>query len=173
MFSLREWINKLASINEPLRPPGAIEETDFLDKCIRCRKCQEVCPYDSIITARGNWGLAMGTPIISARDIPCYLCDDFPCIDVCPSEALLPVDSKEEVRMGIAVIDESLCFAYNNIICRACYERCPIYREAITLKDELFPVVHAEKCVGCGICVNVCPTEPVSIKVDSRHRIDG
>ena len=173
MFSLREWINKLASINEPLRPPGAIEETDFLDKCIRCRKCQEVCPYDSIITAHGNWGLAMGTPIISARDIPCYLCDDFPCIDICPSEALLPVDSKEEVRMGVAVIDESLCFAYNNIICRACYERCPIYREAITLKDELFPVVHAEKCVGCGICVNVCPTEPVSIKVDSRHRIDG
>jgi len=167
---LKDWFNKLASINEPLRPPGAIKEELFLQKCIRCRKCEEVCPYGSIITAHGDWGLAMGTPIISARDIPCYLCEDFPCIDVCPSEALSSVDSKENVRMGVAVIDESLCFAYNGIICRACYERCPIYRVAITLKDELFPEVHEEYCVGCGICVNVCPTEQVSIKVESSHK---
>ena len=167
---LKEWLNKLASINEPLRPPGAIDEDHFLQKCIRCRKCEEVCPYDSIITAHGNWGLAMGTPIISARDIPCYLCEDFPCIDVCPSEALSPVDAIKEVKMGVAVIDESLCFAYNGIICRACYERCPIYRVAITLEDELYPKVHKEHCVGCGICVNVCPTDPTSILIESSHK---
>jgi len=167
---LKDWFNKLVSINEPLRPPGAIEEKLFLQKCIRCRKCEEVCPYGSIITAHGNWGLAMGTPIVSVRDIPCYLCEDFPCIDVCPSEALVPVDSKEEVKMGLAIIDETLCLPYNGILCRACYERCPIYSEAITLKDQLYPVVHEDKCVGCGICVNVCPAETVAISVKSFHK---
>ena len=166
---LLEWLNKLVSIKDPLRPPGAVSENEFLLRCTRCRKCVEVCPYNSIQMAHGESGLKMGTPYIEARDMPCYLCDDFPCIEACPSEALLPVDFKEEVRMGIAIIDESLCLPYNGILCRACYERCPIYREAITLKDNLYPVVHEDKCVGCGICVNVCPAETVAISVKSSH----
>ena len=167
---LKEWLNKLASINEPLRPPGAIDEEQFLQKCIRCRKCEEVCPYDSIKMAHGESGLKMGTPYIVARDIPCYLCEEFPCIEACPSEALSPVKSKEEVKMGVAIIDETLCLPYNGILCRACYERCPIYREAITLKDQLYPVVHEDLCVGCGICVNVCPAETVAISIKSSHK---
>ena len=71
--------------------------------------------------------------------------------------------------MGIAIIDESLCLPYNGFLCRACYERCPIYREAITLTDQLYPVVHEDMCVGCGICVNVCPAETVAISVKSFH----
>ena len=167
---LLDWLNKLVAINDPLRPPGAVKESEFLVKCIRCRKCEEVCPFDSIKMAHGESGLKMGTPHIEARDIPCYLCEDLPCIDACPSEALMPVESKEKVRMGIAIIDESLCLPYNGFLCRACYERCPIYREAITLKDQLYPVVHEDLCVGCGICVNVCPAETVAISIKSFHR---
>ncbi len=154
----------------PLRPPGALHEVDFLDKCIRCRKCGQVCPYDSIVSAHGSWGVRMGTPFIYPADIPCYLCDDFPCIEACPTGALSEVEDKRDVRMGIAVIDNSLCLPYQGIICRACYERCPIYREAITLKEQIYPVVHEESCVGCGICEQVCPTEPKAITVKSAHK---
>jgi len=167
---LLDWLNKLSLIVDPLRPPGAVDEEEFLQKCTRCRKCAEVCPYDSIKMAHGESRLKMGTPYIVARDIPCYLCEDFPCIEACPSEALTPVESKEEVKMGIAIIDETLCLPYNGVLCRACYERCPIYREAITLTDNLYPVVHEDKCVGCGICVNVCPAETVAISMESRHK---
>ncbi len=166
---LLDFLNKISSLRYPLRPPGAVDEEDFLKKCIRCRKCEEACPYFSIKMGHDKWGLKMGTPFIYPQEIPCYLCDDFPCIEACPTEALEPVDAKEEVRMGIAIIDTGLCFAYNGILCRACYERCPIYTKAITLKDELYPVVHKEYCVGCGICEQVCPTGPKSIVVLSAH----
>jgi len=163
MFS---WLKKVINSRPPLRPPGAIDEKDFENLCIRCRKCELVCPYKSIKTAHAEWGVKMGTPIIVPREIPCYLC--MKCPEVCPSGALKVVE-KEKVAMGKAVIDTSLCLPYNGIICRACFERCPIYREAITLKDEMYPEVHPDKCVGCGICEQVCLTEQPAITVISRH----
>ncbi|MBN1363494.1 MAG: 4Fe-4S binding protein [Syntrophaceae bacterium] len=32
--------------------------------------------------------------------------------------------------------------------------------------------IDKEKCVGCGVCVNVCPQEAISI-VDNKARIDA
>ena len=162
---LLNLLKSLADQRAPLRPPGALGEVEFTARCIRCRKCEEVCPYGSIKIADLAMGIRTGTPYIVPREEPCWLCDDLPCIDVCPTEALAPVESRSEIKMGIAYIDETLCFAYNGILCRACYERCPIYGEAITLEQELYPKVHADKCVGCGICEMVCPVEPLAVMV--------
>jgi MinD superfamily P-loop ATPase len=67
--------------------------------------------------------------------------------------------------MGTAVIDQTRCLPYNGIICRACYERCPIYRQAIILDQEVYPEVVEAQCVGCGVCENVCPLEEPAITV--------
>jgi MauM/NapG family ferredoxin protein len=162
---LQGFIQKLLQTDSLLRPPGALAEKDFLNHCIRCRKCMEACPYFSIEMAHDYAGAQMGTPYINPEKIPCYLCEDFPCIEACPSEALKPVRDIEQVAMGYAVIIKENCFAYNGIICRSCYERCPIYTEAIILRDELYPEVVKEKCVGCGICAHVCPANPKAIEV--------
>ncbi len=162
-----DFLKKLAHVHPPLRPPGAIGEATFQNYCIRCRKCAEVCPYGSIHMTHGEWGIKMGTPVIYPRQTPCYLC--MKCPPVCPTGALEPITDKNAVKMGTAFIQTESCLAYNGVLCRACYERCPIYREAITLKEEIYPVVHPEKCVGCGICEHVCPTEPASIMVESKH----
>lgn len=162
-----DWIKNLGSLHSPLRPPGAITEKEFEDRCIRCRKCEQICPYKSIKIAHGEWGFKMGTPVIYAREIPCYLC--MKCPVICPSGALEPITEKEKVKMGIAVVDESTCLPYIGIICRACYESCPIYREAIILENELYPKVAEEKCTGCGICENVCINDPPSIIVVSKN----
>jgi MauM/NapG family ferredoxin protein len=158
MIDWTHLVQRLTGDRSALRPPGAVTEREFVRRCIKCNKCAQVCPYRSIRTARIGSGFAAGTPVIYARDVPCYLC--MKCPPVCPTGALDPVvEQKEDVWMGVAVIDEDACFAYHGIICRACFERCPMYREAITMRDEQYPVVHPGKCVGCGICENVCPLD--------------
>lgn len=159
----------------PLRPPGAVSEDAFVQRCIRCTRCAQVCPYGSIQMGHLEDGIHFGTPIIAARDVPCYLC--MACPPVCPTGALdNTLTEKEAVRMGVAVIDETRCLPYNGVICHACFERCPMYREAITLRDELYPEMHPDRCVGCGICEHVCPVEGSAITVRTgvgRHRNGG
>lgn len=45
--------------------------------------------------------------------------------------------------------------------CAACYSVCN--HTAITMEENgegfLFPVRHADKCIGCGLCEKVCPIE--------------
>src|SRR5574342_323581 len=53
-----------------LRPPGAVDETLFLERCTRCGDCAKVCPYRSITFHTQN-----GTPVIFADQVPCYLCE--------------------------------------------------------------------------------------------------
>jgi len=117
-----------------------------------------------------SFGTKFGTPVIESRTVPCYLC--MKCPPVCPTGALQhSVTEKKAVRMGTAVIDTDKCLPYQGVICHACFERCPLFREAITLKDDLYPVVHEEICVGCGICENVCPAEEAAITVRSTRNI--
>lgn len=151
-----------------LRPPGALPETDFVAKCIRCGKCVQVCPYKAIKIAGIMDGLAvMGTPVIKAREIPCYLC--MKCPPVCPSGALdRNLKKKQDVGMGNAVINKKECLAWQGTMCRSCYQSCPVFDEAIKMDNELRPIVDDKKCVGCGICENVCPVEPSAIELRSK-----
>ena len=149
-----------------LRPPGAIREQDFLATCIRCGKCSQACPYRAIRIAGLFTGLEnMGTPLIRPREIPCYLC--MKCPPVCPSGALKrDLINKQNVRMGTARIKKKECLAWQNTLCRSCYQNCPIFDEAIVMDAELRPVINEKKCVGCGICENVCPVEPAAVVLD-------
>ena len=36
------------------------------------------------------------------------------------------------------------------------------------MDEKLRPVIIDKKCVGCGICENVCPVDPAAIVVRSR-----
>jgi MauM/NapG family ferredoxin protein len=148
-----------------LRPPGALPEQEFLATCIRCGKCAQICPYGSIRMAGLQDGfLLMGTPVIRARQRPCYLC--MKCPAVCPSGALKrSTRDRESVRMGTAAVDRKECLAWQGTLCRSCYDDCPIYNEALAMDNELRPVVNEKKCVGCGICENVCPLEDPAIVV--------
>ncbi len=167
MVSLREWFLRLVTPIY-LRPPGAVDEHEFIRRCIKCNKCIQICPYHSIIPAANSHGLKSGYPIIIPRETPCYVC--MKCPPVCPTGALdNALQDKHRIAMGTAEIDQSLCLAYNGIICRACFERCPFYREAIVLEDEFYPVVQKDVCVGCGVCENVCPAEEGAIRVRSAH----
>ncbi|MGR3714637.1 MAG: 4Fe-4S dicluster domain-containing protein [Shimia sp.] len=89
-----------------IRPPGALPEADFLASCIRCGLCVRDCPYDTLVLAElGVDGAATGTPFFNARDIPCEMCDDIPCVAACPTGALdKDLTDIDDARMGLAVL---------------------------------------------------------------------
>ncbi len=149
--SLRPW----------LRPPGALAEPDFLEKCTRCTDCAEACPYDSIRRLGPEFGPAAGTPAIIPTESPCYLCQDTPCIPACPDGALvmLPV---AQVSIGTALIDLNACYVSQGQRCNYCVKRCPLGQSAIAFDPNGLPSIE-DGCVGCGVCAYLCPADAIVI----------
>jgi ferredoxin-type protein NapG len=72
-----------------LRPPGALDEHDFLASCIKCGQCVQVCPVQAIKLADIVDGFGIGAPYIDAREQACdFSCDAAQCILACPTGAL-------------------------------------------------------------------------------------
>ena len=180
-----------------LRPPGALVEEDFLAACIKCGLCAEACVNrdtnidketgeqreGTLQMSKGGNPLLIGTPFFVPTDVPCYMCEDIPCVPVCPSGALdmtsLLNEQQEldinKASMGLAVLHKESCISYWGIQCDACYRACPLLDMAITIeyqKNErtgkhayLLPIVHDSVCTGCGLCEQACVTEEPAIFV--------
>jgi MauM/NapG family ferredoxin protein len=158
---LAAWIRRRAA-PAPLRPPGARPEPLFAALCIRCDRCVEVCPYDALRPAGWAYGPDAGTPLLVAREVPCWLC--MRCPPACPTGALLPLVDPRAVRMGRARVDRGRCYAFQGILCRTCVDECPFQDEAIRQDVDYRPTV-TERCVGCGICEHRCPVDGSAIRV--------
>ncbi len=160
-----------------LRPPGAGAEGSFLAACIRCGLCVNGCPYPTLSLARIEDDVAVGTPYFVARDVPCEMCDDIPCVAACPTGALdKRLTDIDDARMGLAVLtDEETCLNFQGLRCDVCYRVCPAMGKAITLEyrpntrtgkhASFIPTVHSQACTGCGKCEHACVLEDAAIKV--------
>ena len=164
-----------------LRAPGALPEEAFLAACVRCGLCVRDCPYDTLRLAELGEPVATGTPYFVAREVPCEMCEDIPCVAACPTGALDPgLSDIDEARMGVAVlVGHETCLNYLGLRCDVCYRVCPVMGEAITLerlhnprtgRHALFiPTVNSEHCTGCGRCEKACVLEEAAIKVLPRR----
>jgi len=154
-----------------IRPPGASGEEAFLDRCVRCGNCMKVCPTNGLQPLMLEEGLeGLWTPRLVPEIGYCeYLCTL--CGEVCPTGALrrLDVEQKKRTRLGLAVVDRSLCIAWaHGQECLVCEEHCPVAEKAIKVVEHRgpsgvvvgAPVVDPNLCVGCGICQNKCPSRP-------------
>jgi len=159
-----------------VRPPAAINEKEFLNRCIRCGNCMKVCVTNGLqpmlfqAGAEGVW-----TPHFIFEHGYCeYNCTL--CGNVCPTGAIpkLTHSEKLKTRLGIAKIDRNICLPWvKGQECIVCEEHCPVKDKAIKLKEEkvngkrvLRPYVDDNLCIGCGICQMKCPVRPVrAIKV--------
>ncbi len=146
-----------------LRPPGARPEKRFLDLCERCTDCRDACPYNVILPLGPAYKEAEGTPSILPDVDACRLCEDLPCIQSCPSGALQMVP-REEIQMGTAVLNPALCLAVQGQPCDDCIKSCPLGESALRWGGDR-PEVVVGHCVGCGMCVEVCPARPRALSV--------
>ena len=155
-----------------IRPPGALPEEVFLQKCIKCGQCMKVCPTNALqpaLTEAGPEGL--WTPVLVPKIGYCeYYCSL--CSQVCPTGAIkeLTVPEKLNVRIGTAWINKNRCIPYFlGRPCIVCEEHCPTSPKAIkfvmvetklpdgTVATQKAPVMDLDLCIGCGICETKCP----------------
>jgi ferredoxin len=146
-----------------VRPPGALPEVGFLAACTRCDACRVVCPAGAILTVPRRGGLAAGTPFLEPARIPCIACDAMPCAAACPTGALtVPADGWVGERLGRVEFRPERCVTFEGKPCRVCIEACPVGDAALTADADGHPVLIADGCVGCGVCVRDCITLPSS-----------
>jgi MauM/NapG family ferredoxin protein len=155
-----------------LRPPGALEEKEFLARCVKCGECMKVCTTNGLQPTLLEAGLeGIWSPLLVPRvgycEYRCTLCGQ-----VCPTGAIrrLQLEEKAKVRIGLAMVDKGRCLPWaHGRPCIVCEEVCPTPKKAIWLEEVRTrdregravtvkqPHVDLELCIGCGICEAKCP----------------
>lgn len=147
-----------------IRPPGAVDEDEFLRRCIKCGQCMRVCPTNVIQPAGLAFGLeALWTPVLVYRlgTSGCQL-NCIACSHLCPTGALRPVSLAERrgtgdfagrggLKMGTAFMDRGRCLAWAmNTPCIVCQENCPVSPKAIITREHFEPAAGAGEPVVAG-----------------------
>ena len=148
-----------------LRPPGALKEDLFVDRCARSGQCVSACPVQAIRVVGSEDGRQNGTPYIDPQIQACVVCEGLHCMRACPSGALSFVP-RHLIAMGLAEVRHDTCVRSSGEECQICVDKCPLGRSAIEIPHFGGRVeVKAGGCVGCGVCEMYCPTDPKAIVV--------
>ncbi len=151
-------------INRPeRRPPGAVTEPLFLQRCTRCGDCVTACPHAAIYTFTEAAGVKAETPVMAPDRAACHLCEGFPCAAAC-AEAALMMPETPAWPLGTVRIATERCIAFQGPECGACVGLCPSSVVGIRL-TRWRPEVITDACVGCGLCIEACPVMPRAIEL--------
>ena len=141
-----------------IRPPGALEEDEFILACTRCDDCVTACPHDAIFKpAYSEANIYGGTPFMDFKENACEMCTDFPCISSCKPGALKLVDNF--LKVGVAKLNEEHCLVKQGQMCDYCARSCPKEYGALTFGEDRMPIIDEDLCVGCGKCEYICVSQ--------------
>ncbi len=167
-----------------IRPPGSVAEAEFLERCIKCDQCVNVCPTNVLQPSTLEEGGLEGlwTPVMDFRTGFCQLNCTL-CSEVCPTGAIQKTqlarklgrgehEKEGPIRLGTAFFNRGRCLPWAmESPCVVCEEVCPTSPKAIGTYDEEVtrwdgkkvllnrPFMRPELCIGCGICEHECPVQ--------------
>ena len=115
------------------------------EKCTSCRLCELTCSARHAAAYRPSRSrIQVAIDVDQAFYFPrvCFQCNDAPCVDACPSEALA-----RDPKTGVVVLSANRCDD-----CRACEDACP-YGVLRCLDGR---AIKCELCGGDPECVRFC-----------------
>lgn len=145
-----------------IRPPGALNEARFLQRCIKCGQCMRLCPTQVIQPALLQAGVeGLWTPVLDFRmgssgcQPNCVACSQ-----ICPTAAIRPLTIAERMgrdsyqnagplRIGTAFVDRGRCLPWAmDTPCIVCQENCPVSPKAIFTREVFRPLRNSRFKVG-------------------------
>lgn len=150
----------LAAQPTPLRPPWAVAEEEFQERCTRCGDCIRVCAASGSHLLQPGEG---GFPVAVFNPAACTFCTD--CLTACTATGSSALQAQEPPWRLQLVIGED-CLPKQQVVCRTCAEMCDAgaIRFPPRLGGVAEPVVDADRCTGCGDCLSPCPTQALQLR---------
>lgn len=141
----------------PLRPPWALPEWVFVQRCDACGACAEAC-REGIVKHGED-----GRPVIDFRFGGCDFCGE--CVGACPTQALRSSNRGRFAPFRFRLKISGECLASSGESCRTCAEFCDGYaiRFVPGLGGVSGPRVDSSRCNGCGHCVGPCPVNAIEV----------
>ena len=140
-----------------IRPPWALPENEFVDRCTRCNDCLKACPQVILVPGDG------GYPTVEFKRGECTFCAD--CVAACQPLALLR-NSEDAAPWSYKARVSDACLPKKGVECRVCGDFYDV--RAIRFQPRLggnpLPDIDPETCTGCGACVAPCPATAISIR---------
>ncbi len=149
-----------SGISDVIRPPWALPDLEFSNRCTRCSDCIRICPEGIIRSGSG------GFPEVDFQQRGCTLCRD--CATACTARALDP-ERDPPWRLRVEIRDT--CLAQRRVLCRSCGDACDerAIRFALQVGGIARPRIDGDRCTGCGFCVGVCPVQALKIEPDATE----
>jgi len=155
-FLTQKGRQSIESRQQPLGPKPPWHQA-VTEACATCSKeCAKACS-PGIVHIHPDDHAHAGRPWLQFSTTGCTFCGD--CAEACPS-----IESYERdlACIGNLQLNKESCLAWNGVFCMSCIGKCDA--RALQMDERRRMVMKDSLCTGCGMCIQVCPTNALHIQ---------